>query len=403
MTASGGPGVFKITGIADFRDILSRFREIESQAAKTGTQVGTALGTGIGKSAPGIKAAGDAAGEVEKRFNAAGRELLKAANGLEYWIDQSGKARAENGRFVTSAEKAAAGITEVGREAKKAGDDTNVATKAFGGLKNALLSLTAGVSITAFFKGAVDEAVAFESITRKLSNTLGEQGAGKALAFTKGLSEDLGLSFNTLAGTFGSFTAAATSANVPIETQQELFAAVSKSAQSLGLSNDELGGSLLALQQVASKGTVQMEELRGQLGERLPIAFGATARGLGVTQQELIKLVESGKLTADQFFPALTKGLNELTAQAGGTETATQNFQRLSNSWTELQASFGTTLLPTVVAGVQELNRALEGFQLQAEATKIGLGPQGIFGQIFGQVPELGAQAVGALRALGDQ
>lgn len=215
------------------------------------------------------------------------------------------------------------------------------------------------------FKSAIDQAIQLETITRKLSNSLGAQGAAGALSFTKALANELGLSFNTLAGTFGSFTAAATSAGVPLQAQKDLFAAVSRSAQSLGLSNDELSGSLLALQQVASKGTVQMEELRGQLGERLPIAFAATARGLGVTQQELIKLVESGKLTADQFFPALTKGLNELSAGSGGATTAAQSFQKLDNAWKDLQTAFGQNLLPGVTKTVEELTKALEGLQAE--------------------------------------
>ena len=41
----------------------------------------------------------------------------------------------------------------------------------------------------------------------------------------------------------------------------------------MGLSADQTSGVLLALQQMISKGTVQAEELRGQLGERLPGAL----------------------------------------------------------------------------------------------------------------------------------
>lgn len=274
------------------------------------------------------------------------------------------------------------------------------------GVLGNVASVFAGVGIGAgaigFLRGSINAAVELDTITRKLSNTLGPQGAGQALSFTKGLSDQLGLSFKTLAGSFGSFTAAATAANVPLGQQRELFAAVSKAAQSLGLSNDEINGSLLALQQVAAKGTVQMEELRGQLGERLPIAFAATARGLGVTQQELIKLVESGRLTASEFFPALSKGLNELTAGAGGTETAAQNFQKLSNAWDELQTSFGESLLPTVIEQVKRLSVGLEGAGVVLRANKLGLGG-GAITNALGIIPDQGAEAVGALRALQSQ
>jgi tape measure domain-containing protein len=236
------------------------------------------------------------------------------------------------------------------------------------GLLGGLLGAVSVGSVVAGLKSAVDAAAELEGITRRLSNTLGAQGAQGALGFTRGLANELGLSFKTLAGGFASFTAAASAANVPLEQQKALFSAVARSGQALGLSNDAINGSLLALQQVAAKGTVQMEELRGQLGERLPTAFAATARGLGISSRELIKLVESGQLTSQQFFPALTKGLNELNSGASGVPTATQNIESLKNAWDELQTSFGQSLLGDVVNGVKTLTQALQGAQVEAEA-----------------------------------
>jgi tape measure domain-containing protein len=330
---------------------------------------------------------------VEKAFTPSGKSVQTAANGLQYFIDTQGRARDTAGKFLTVAQQQAAGIENVGKSAKRASFDIS-------GLGDALAAIGIGAAAAGFLRGSVNAAVELESISKKLSNTLGEQGAGQALSFTKGLADQLGLSFKTLAGSFGSFTAAASAANVPLDQQKELFAAVAKAAQALGLSNDEINGSLLALQQVAAKGTVQMEELRGQLGERLPIAFGATAKGLGITQQELIKLVESGRLTASEFFPALTKGLNELTAGAGGSATAAQNFQKLANAFDELQTSFGKTLLPTITEQVKNLTGALSGLQIGIDANKLGLG--GLFGNL-GLVPDAGIEAVASVRQLAEQ
>jgi tape measure domain-containing protein len=273
------------------------------------------------------------------------------------------------------------------------------------GLSNLLTGLAglgAGAAAGAFLKQSIDAAVQLETITKKLSNTLGPQGAAGALAFTQGLSDQLGLSFKTLAGSFASFTAAATAANVPLQVQKDLFSAVSKAAQQLGLSNDEINGSLLALQQIASKGTVSMEELRGQLGERLPIAFAAAAKGLGVTQRELIKLVETGGLTAREFFPAITKGLNELTAASAGAPTAAQNFQKLGNAFDQLQTSVGREVLPSITEQVKNLTGVLEGVGVVLQANKLGLGG-GFIGNALGIIPEQGSRAVGALKALQNQ
>lgn len=282
-------------------------------------------------------------------------------------------------------------------------------------LLSGLAGLGAGAAAGAFLKQSIDAAVELETITKKLTISLGDRGAAGALAFTRGLADQLGLSFKTLAGTFSGFTAAATAASVPLQVQKDLFAAVSKAAQQLGLSNDEIRGTFVALQQIASKGVVSMEELRQQLGERLPIAIAAAAKGFGIGQRELIKLVETGGLAARDFFPAITKGLNELTAASAGAPTAAQNFQKLGNAFDELQTSVGTEILPTVIEQVKNLTGVLGGVGVTLKANKLGLGSnlfRGVaglnlvgstIGNALGLIPEEGSRAVGALQALQNQ
>jgi tape measure domain-containing protein len=245
---------------------------------------------------------------------------------------------------------------------------TSVAVGVLGNALNALGFVGVTYSVVGFLKGSIQGAAELETTTRKLSATLGAQGAAGALSFARETAETLGLSYKSLSSTFGSFTAAATASGVPLQQQKELFASVAKAGQVLGLTNDGINGTFLALQQIASKGVVSMEELRQQLGERLPIALAATANGLGISQQALIKLVETGKLTSAEFFPAITKGLNDLTANAGGTLTAAQNFAKLQNAWEDLQDSFGTSLLPTVTQMVVKLTGVLKGLKVDVSA-----------------------------------
>jgi len=263
-------------------------------------------------------------------------------------------------------------ISKATRERQKAeaGSGGGLGPSVGSGLKDAAAAVGATVGFAGLavgIKDAVQAAVEFESITRKLQNTLGSGGAAEALAFTKGLADQLGLSYKQLSNDFGSFTAAASASGIPLKEQQEVFGAVAKAGQALGLSSDAVSGSLLALQQISSKGVVSFEELREQLGSRLPIALAAAAQGLGINQQQLVKLVESGKLTAQEFLPAFAKGLNELTAGSGGVETSAQSFQKLANAWEELQIKLGETLLPTVTESVQGLTGSL---QFAAENTK---------------------------------
>ncbi len=73
---------------------------------------------------------------------------------------------------------------------------------------------------------------------------------------------------------------------------------------------------MTALQQIASKGVVSMEELRQQLSESLPGAFAIAARSMGMTQQEFTALVSSGNLLSEEFLPKFAKQLKAETMQA---------------------------------------------------------------------------------------
>lgn len=376
MAESLGRAVFDIDlNLAGFRQGLG---QVLSQAKQAGTGIQQALSAGKGTLA-----------SLDIRINSLKEEIRLVEIGSQKYKELAAEIR----KATNERSKAEAGT---------GGGLGGGLTSGLGNLASAAGVAVSFAGLAAGIKSAVDAAVEMESISRKIENTLGPQGAARALNFTRGLADQLGVSFKTLAGSFGSFTAAASAAGVPIKQQEQLFAAVSKAGQALGLSNDELRGSFLALQQIASKGTVSMEELRGQLGERLPIALSAAANGLGLTQRELIALVESGKLTASEFFPALTKGLNDLTKGAGGLETSAQQFQKLANAWEELQVAFGESLLPGIVEQVRNLTNALKGLKIVVDANKLGLGG-GFIGNALGIIPDKGVEAVAALKNLQQQ
>src|SRR5690606_5836527 len=85
---------------------------------------------------------------------------------------------------------------------------------------------------------------------------------------------------------------------------------VANAAGKLKLSNEQVQGTFLALSQMMSKGKVQAEELRGQLGERLPGAFALAAKAMGVTEAELNKMLEKGQVISEDFLPKFAKQLD---------------------------------------------------------------------------------------------
>jgi len=115
----------------------------------------------------------------------------------------------------------------------------------------------------------------------------------------------------TLSERYVKFRAAALQSNMSAGETQKIYESVSKAAGTLGLKTDELSGVYLALEQMISKGKVSTEELRRQLGERLPGAFGIMANALGKTVPELDKMLKKGEVLSSEALPKFAAALEK--------------------------------------------------------------------------------------------
>ena len=221
------------------------------------------------------------------------------------------------------------------------------ATKGFGSSLGSVGKLLAGGGILMAIKKLVDMAVAltkhifslakqFDSLRfalERTSSTLLE--AKMNTAFMLKLSTDLGLSLIATTTRFIKFAAAARNSGLAMRDVQKIFGTMAKAGAVLGLRTDELSGVFLALEQMLSKGKVTTEELRRQLGERLPGAFGIMAASLGVTLPKLDEMLKKGELLSAEVLP----GFADAVEQAFGLESvdkvetlvASQN--RLTTAW----------------------------------------------------------------------
>ncbi|MBV5283400.1 MAG: tape measure protein [Paludibacter sp.] len=120
-----------------------------------------------------------------------------------------------------------------------------------------------------------------------------------------------------------------------MKDQQLLFESLSRASTGFGLSADETNGVFLAITQMMGKGKIQAEELRGQLGERMPIAMQAMARAAGTTVAGLDKIMKAGKLMSADVLPKFAKALNEMMPNVN-TDNIETSFNRLKNSFKEL-------------------------------------------------------------------
>ena len=117
--------------------------------------------------------------------------------------------------------------------------------------------------------------------------------------------------------------------------------------KALGGSNEQLNGILLATQQVFSKGKVTAEELRGQIGERLPGAVSLFATSMGITTAELDKRLEEGTVSVEEFVNFAGSLVNEFEEKALGIARGPEEAgARLQTALTNLQINIGILLLP---------------------------------------------------------
>jgi len=205
------------------------------------------------------------------------------------------------------------------------------------GIKNLVLgyvSLNAAIQAVG---ASFDRALKLDSINSALTAILGStEAATTQFQHLSQFADQYGLDLISVGEAYKSFAASAVSANVPLEQTNYIFESVAKAASVLKLSNDDLKGSLNALSQMISKGTVSAEELRGQLGERLPGAFNLAASAMGVTTAELGKMLENGEIMAGDLLPKLALELNKTFGDKiiGKADSLQASVNRLSNSFT---------------------------------------------------------------------
>ncbi|HAI3176674.1 TPA: tape measure protein [Escherichia coli] len=174
-----------------------------------------------------------------------------------------------------------------------------------------------------------------EASQRAAQFVLGDEGAKRATDFVKNLANNTGVDQIETLSSFAKFSAGAGDMNAG--QRESLFSNVIGTSRLMGLSTDEINGILKAFEQMASKGKIQAEELRGQLGDRMAGAFQLFARSLGMTTEQLDAAMKNGKVLSKDVLPKVSAEMGRMIDKAGGWEKIINSTQtqlgRLSNSW----------------------------------------------------------------------
>ena len=136
------------------------------------------------------------------------------------------------------------------------------------------------------------------------------------LSWIRREAQRLGIEFGTLADEYTKFAVATKTSGFGDDATRKIFTSVSESARVNKLGLEDIKGIYLALSQMVSKSRITAEELRAQLGERLPGAMKLMANALKVSVSELDAMMKAGKAAASE--ENLIAFAEELDRQFGG-------------------------------------------------------------------------------------
>lgn len=165
----------------------------------------------------------------------------------------------------------------------------------------------------------------------------------KNMDFLSKAAQEIGINLAEVGQPFGRFILAAKQSGIEGEVANQSFAKIAASMRNLGGSAADTAGVVRAFEQSLSKGKFMAEEVRLQLGDRLPVAMTALQTATGMTGDELNKAFEAGELSTEKFFLPFVQALFDAT---GGSDQLAQSSRGLAAE----QARLGTAGLEAAEA-----------------------------------------------------
>lgn len=202
--------------------------------------------------------------------------------------------------------------------------------------------------------------------------------AGNQLNFVRGVVEKFGIGLQDASRGYMQLIASAEGSLFTLQDVQSIFQNMSQASRVFGLSAADTAGIYKALTQIISKGSLQMEELRGQLGDRIPGAVKVMADALGITTDALVDMMKQGQVTGEMLRDGLVKFSAEYADRTApgltdAVKTMRAEFGRLSTAFTEASSALGEGGLNEAVSQITRgITSMLNYLQDTGTLTKTG-------------------------------
>lgn len=353
-------------------------KNVGDQLAKALQQAGVGAGT-LSSAEASLAGSTRAATSTMNQATQASNALASAQNNAQ----QSGS-RLQNffaslvsggNRVATAAGQAAGGLAKIRSGAVSASGPVGSLT---GELRGLVAQVAGLYAIKEGITGIIQTSNQFDALSAKLGVAFAGDvtKANQALDYSLAVARNLKLPLLETANSYSQLASAARGTSLEGDGVNKIFTAFAQAARVTRTSTADLDGIFRALTQSISKGKVQAEELRGQLGDRLPGAIQLMSSALGVSTKDLEKMLEKGQLTTDTLVrmaaevssrvaPELEKALNSPQAK----------LQAFQNSWTELQLKLAQSgFLDAIANAAERFGDALSRPDVIQSVTELGQG-----------------------------
>ncbi|EQA5251811.1 tape measure protein [Escherichia coli] len=306
---------------------------------------------------------GSLVAQFQSRIQRVNADYAKGAINLQTYNQKMARLRAEMKMATAEAGKFQSRLDKVAITGAKLHDNLGKLNSTLGKIAIGLTAAGWGVqrAVSGAMSSLADRNSAYFGLMAQ--NKDDKAKTDQQMAFIKNTANTYGMDQREMEGGYMRFAAA--TPTMKESDKQALFEAMAIKGRSVGATGEQQNRALVAVQQMASKGKVMAEELRGQLseafaGSQQDFQQAAIDAGIIKNAQEFDKALKDGKITLDKLLPSLVKiwgAAKETKAFAESMKQPEVAMQRMKNSFNELAIQFMGVVDPA--DGVISLSESL--------------------------------------------
>lgn len=364
---------------ADVKNLAQQMRTATSDTGALGIQMQAAQQK-LAAAANALRTTGNAARQTQANLRGAGIDTRNLADAEQRLITTSRNSAAALDALAQATNRSGRAARDAGKSFSFFGDGARTTLSMVQRLRGEVLALTtAYVGFNGAINlagGAVDAFKVRQQAMVKIGVVVGKDTAKQAAEwqYMQDLANKLGIEIEGLAESYTKFAVSANAVGLDMQQTKYIFESIAKAGRVFHLSKDDMNGVFKALEQMLSKGQVYAEELRGQLGERLPGAVAMFAKGMEMTIPELLKAMEKGEITGREVVNFAKAQAESIDAQLATAEKGVDAMEaRAHNAMFSFKMALADSgFIEAYVQMLQKLTEFLNSDRGQEAAVKLG-------------------------------